>query len=109
MVNDNPPMRAGGPNWEDVDRSVERLKERERNRSQLVETGRTQELGLQTMSDEDYATVLEAARGDVKKANPKMSDKEVEKAATKKADEAKRQYGHAVSGSASSTYEWKKP
>jgi len=102
-------MRAGGPNWEEVDKSVQRVKERERSKARLVETGRTQEQGFRQMSDEDYAAALESAREDVRKASPKISDGDLEKEAVKRADEAKRKYELSVSSSASSTYEWKKP
>ena len=106
---ENPPMRAGGPNWEEVDKSVKRLKDREKNPPQLVETGRTQEQGFRPMSDEDYAAALDAARAEVRKANPKMADADVENAATRQADHAKWVYEHSVTSSASSSYEWKKP
>jgi hypothetical protein len=109
QVESNPPMRPGGPNWDEVDKSVQRIKEREKNQPRLVETVRTQEQGFHQMSDDDYASVLDGARSDVRKAFPKMADGEVEKEATKQADEAKRQYEHAISSSASSSYEWKKP
>src|SRR5262245_40062356 len=106
---ENPPMRAGGPNWEEVDKSVQRIKDRERNKPQLVETGRTQEQGFRQMSDDDYVAALDAARSEVKKANPKMTDADVENAATKQADHAKWVYEHSVSSSASSSYELKRP
>lgn len=105
----NPPMRSGGPDWSEVDKSVQRIKEREKNKPRLVETERMQDQGFRKMSDEDYTAVLDAARDDARKANPKSSADDLEKEATKRADEAKRQYEHAVSSSASSSYEWKKP
>jgi hypothetical protein len=113
----NPPMPPGGPNWEKVDESVARIKEREKNKGRLVETerssGSTTEQGYFKMSDEDYAAALDSARADVKKANPKMSDADVETEATKRADAAKQKYENTysvrTSTSASSSYEWKKP
>ena len=105
----NLPMRPGGPNWDEVDKSVRRIKDRESGRPRLVETERSTEQGFRTMSDEDYASVLDAARSDIRKANPKLVDRDVEQQATKRADEAKRQYELSVSSSASSSYEWKKP
>jgi hypothetical protein len=104
-----PPMRPGGPDWAEVDRSVQRIKDREKNRPRLVETERIVEQGPRAMSDDDYAAVLEAARADVRKASPKLAESDVEKEAAKRADEAKRQYEHSFSSSASSSYEWKKP
>ncbi len=105
----NPPMRAGGPNWEEVDKSVERIKEREKNKARLVESTRSEEQGFRPMTDDEYAAALDAARADVKKANPKMSDGDVEKEAAKRADQAKRQAELTFSRSAGSTYELKKP
>lgn len=106
---DNPPMPPGGPNWEEVDKSVQRIKEREKDKGHLVETERKVEQGSPTMSDTDYAAALDSARDEVRKANPKMSDSDVENEATKRADKAKRQYESSLSTSASSSYEWKKP
>lgn len=106
---ENPPMRPGGPNWVEVDKSVQRIKERKANKPLLVETERTQDQGFGKMSADDYASVLDAARSDVRKENPKMSDGDIENEATKRADEAKRKYELTFSRSAGSTYEWKKP
>src|SRR3954467_8008416 len=100
----NPPMRPGGPNWEEVDKSVQRVKERESGKARLVETERTQEQGFRAMSDEEYAAAFDSARLEVRKSNPKMSETDLEKEAAKRADEAKRQYERAVHSSASSTY-----
>ena len=106
---ENPPMRPGGPNWAEVDKSVQRIEERKKNEPRFVETARTQDQGFSKMSDDDYASVLNAARSDVRKENPKMSDGDLETEATKRADEAKRKYELTFSRSASSTYEWKEP
>lgn len=106
---DNPPMRPGGPNWEEIDKSVQRIKDREKNKPRLVETARHEEQGFARMTDEDYASVLDAARVDVRKANPKMSDADIETEATKRADQAKRDYERSFSRSAGSTLEWKRP
>ena len=35
---ENPAMRPGGPDWAEVDKSVQRIKERERNKARFVET-----------------------------------------------------------------------
>ena len=105
----NAPMRAGGPNWAEVDASAERVRERNRSKSRFVETERTQEQGFRRMSDEDYAAELEGARAEVRKANAGWSDAEIEAEAVKRADEAKRRYELTVHGTARSTYEWKTP
>lgn len=104
-----PPMRTGGPNWEEVDKTVQRIKERESGKPRLVETDRKVEQGFFAMPDADYATALASARDEVKKANPKYSESAVETEAIKRADDAKRSYEHAHSSTATSTYEWKKP
>lgn len=106
---DDTPMRPGGPDWAAVDKSVERVKERERNKPRLTETERTSEAGFPTMTDEDYATALDTARGEVKKANPKMSESDIETEATKRAEEAKRQHENTFSRSTSVKYELKTP
>jgi hypothetical protein len=104
-----PPMRTGGPNWEEIDKSVQRIKERESGKPRLVETDRKVEQGFFPMSDADYAAALASARDEVRKANPKMSESAVETEAIKRADDAKRSYEHSHSSTATSTYEWKKP
>ncbi len=105
----NPPMRPGGPDWDAVDRSTQRTKEREENRPRLVETARSQEQGFRTMSDDDYAAALDAARADLRKANPKISDGDLEQQAAQRADHAKWQYEHSPYSSASSSYELQRP
>lgn len=103
-------MRPGGPDWAAVDKSVERVKERERNKPRLaVETERTSESGYFAMPDEEYAAALDTARSEVRKANPTMSDRDVEAEATKRADEAKRRHESTFSHRASVKYELKKP
>lgn len=107
---DDTPMRPGGPDWTAVDKSVDRVKERERNKPKiLVETGRTSESGYFAMTDDEYATALESARAEVRKANPKMSDRDVETEATKRADEARRKHENTFTQRAGVTYELKKP
>lgn len=100
-------MRPGGPDWSKVDKTVERVKEREQNKPKLVETARTEEAGVRQMTDEEYAQALDDARAEIRKANPKLSEAEVETQATARADEARR---HPISyRSASSTYELQRP
>jgi cob(I)alamin adenosyltransferase len=55
------------------------------------------------------AAALAVARTEVRRANPKMADADVEKEATKQADHAKWVYKLSISSTASSSYEWKKP
>lgn len=101
--------RTTGPNWEAVDKTVERVRARERAKLQAVETERTVEAGFFPMSDEEYAAALDSARAEIRKANPKMSDGDVESEATKRADEAKRRHEATFTRRASSTYELKRP
>ncbi len=98
-----------GPNWEEIDKTVQRVRAREENKPKLVETVRTSETVFPTMTDDEYVVELEKARDEVKKANPEMETKEVEAEATKRADAAKHSYEHTISRSASSTYELKRP
>jgi hypothetical protein len=104
-----PAGSSAGPNWEEIDKTVQRVKERERNKPRLVETESHTETGFAKMSDDDYAAELDKARAEIKKTNPKMSDGDVEAEATKRADQAKRRYELGVQNSAGSTYELKKP
>ncbi len=106
---DDVPMRPGGPDWAAVDKSVERVKERERSKPKLVETERTSEAGFRPMTDEEYATALEIARIEVRKANPKMAEAVLEAEAIKRADEAKRQHESSFSRSVRVDYELRKP
>jgi transketolase len=108
-VEDNPPMRVGGPNWDEVDKTVQRVKERERPKLAVVETERTTEAGFFAMTDEEYAAALEAARVEVRKANPNLSDAEVEAEATKRADEAKRRQEASFTRRSTLKYEVKSP
>lgn len=104
-----PPMRAGGPNWAEIDKTVQRVKAREQAKPQFVETSRTVESGFRSMSEADYATALDNARDEVRRANPKFDDAAVEREAVRRADRAKWDYEHAYSSSGSSSYELKKP
>jgi hypothetical protein len=100
---------AGSPNWDEVDKTVQRVRERERAKLQAVETERTVEAGFFAMTDDEYASALESARSEIRKANPKMPEDEVESEAIKKADEAKRRHELSFTRRASSTYELKRP
>lgn len=103
------PANGSGPNWNEIDRTVQRVKEREGSKLRLVETERTTSSGFAKMTDEEYAAALETAREEISKANPKLSDRDVEAAAVKQADEAKRRAELTYTQSASSTYEVKRP
>jgi hypothetical protein len=104
-----PPLTGPGPNWAEIDKTVERVKEREQTKLRVVETGRTIESGFFSMTDEEYAQALEDARAAVRKAEPKLSETEIESEAVKRADEARRRHELAFTQRASSTYELKKP
>lgn len=107
---DDTPMRAGGPDWAAVDKSVERVKERERNKPRLVvESERTAEAGYFAMTEDEYATALDTARAEIKKANPKMSDRDVETEASKRADEARRKHENTYQQRVGVSYEFKRP
>jgi hypothetical protein len=97
---------APGPNWDEVDKTIERVRERERTKLRAIETKRTVESGFFVMTEEEYAAAL-TARGEVRKANPALSESEVEAEATKRADEAKRHHDASFQRRASSTFEIK--
>jgi hypothetical protein len=102
------PPSPKSPNWDEIDKTVQRVKEREKSKPRLVETERTVEQGFLPMSEADYTAALETARVEIRKANPKLSDGDVETEAIKRADAAKWTAEHAYSSRASSTYELKK-
>jgi hypothetical protein len=97
------------PNWEEIDKTSQRVREREKKKAEFVETSRTVEQGFLPMSGADYTAALDAARADVRKANPKWTDSDVETEAIKRADQAKWRAEHSYSTRASSTYELRKP
>ncbi len=96
------------PNWDEIDQTVQRVKAREAQKTRLVETSRTVEHGFLPMSEADYTAALETARAEIRKANPKMSDSDVETEAVKRADAAKWSAEHSHTSRASSTFELKK-
>lgn len=102
-------VSAAGPNWSEIDRTVERVRQREESKLRLVETERTTSEGFGKMTDEEYAAALDSARDEVRKAHPKLSDADVEAAAVKQADEARRAVERTFTRSASSTFELKRP
>ena len=108
-VSSSPLTAANGPNWEEVDRTAQRVKERERPKARFVETERKVEAGFLAMTDEEYSKAVESARSEVRKANPKMSETEVETEAVRRADEVKWRHEHSYTQRSSSTYELKRP
>jgi hypothetical protein len=99
-------------NWEEVDKSTARVKERKNRESdRKVTTTETVEQGFLPMSDDEYVAALTSATEEVRKANPKMSDWEVDTEARKRADEAKRQYENSfrTRASTSTKVEWSSP
>lgn len=103
------PQSTKTPNWDEVDKTVQRVRAREQQRPQMVETQRIVESGYFPMTDEQYAAALDSARADVRKANPKWNESEVETEAVKRADQAKDKAEHTYVERASSTYEYRKP
>jgi hypothetical protein len=104
-----PPPNTARPNWDAVDKTVQRVRERERAKLQAVETERTVESRFLAMTEEEYAAALDSARSEVRRSNPKMSEGDVEAEAVKRADEAKRSHEQSFTRRASSTYELKRP
>ena len=90
----------------EIDKSVERIKAREKKKAEPVPVTVTNEVkqGYLPMSDEDYARALDNARDDVRKANPKMSDSEIEDRARLQADDAKWKYEHSYRTETTTTY-----
>jgi hypothetical protein len=97
-------------NWTEVDKSSARVKEREKAKpaSNVTVTDNV-ESGFFLMSDDDYETALTSATEEIRKANPKMSDSEVEIEAGKRADEARRKYENSYRTRASTSVQWKSP
>jgi hypothetical protein len=58
------------------------------------------------MPDGDYAAALASAADEVRKANPKLSDSEVETEAVKRADEAKRKYENSYRTTTTTSVKW---
>jgi hypothetical protein len=106
------PAKPASPplNWEEIDRSTQRTKERVRVKEETVQPTITHEekSGYLPMSDDDYATALSKATAEIRQANSKMSDSEVAAAARECADKEKRQYEQTYRTSNSASYEWKK-
>lgn len=83
-----------GPNWAEIDRTVERIKEREKNKRahRTVETESKTEHGFFPMTEAEYATAFANASNELRKANPKWTEAEIEAEARKRADDAKRRH-----------------
>lgn len=100
-----PATPSAGPNWAEIDQTVARVKARERAKRRFVEVERTEQAGFSTMTEEEYAEALEVARAEIRKEQPGISDKDLEAAATRRADAARQSFSHTRS--ASSTYQLK--
>lgn len=98
-------------NWEEVDKSTARTKERqEREKSGWKKTETTtEEKGYLPMSEDEYATALADALAAVKKENPKLSDDEAEEKARVRADEVKRQYENSYRTRITTSVKWTSP
>jgi hypothetical protein len=98
---------SSGPNWEEIDKTVQRVNDRKQTKGRLVETERTTEAGFFPMTEEEYAEALETARAEVRKEKPKLAESEVETEAVKRADQAKTRQEQAFTQRASSRFEYK--
>ncbi|HEX2852927.1 MAG TPA: hypothetical protein VHO24_06795 [Opitutaceae bacterium] len=96
-------------NWEEVDKSTARTKEREGKSAWKKTETTTEEKGYLPMSDDEYASALTDALTAVKSENPKLSDSEVEEKARQRADEAKRQYENSYRTRTSTSVKWSSP
>lgn len=95
--------------WDAVDKSTARTKERlEKSGWKKTET-QTVESGFLPMSDEDYATALADATTAVRRENPKWSDSEVEDKARERAEEAKRKFENSYTTRTTTSVKWTSP
>jgi hypothetical protein len=104
--------RAPAPqniNWEEVDRSTARAKERKAANAWTKTETKEVERGYFPMTEEEYATALASATEEVRKANPQFSNAEVKTKARERADEAKRQHENSYQTRASAGVKWTSP
>ena len=97
--------------WQEIDKSTQRAKARALKKPAEKESStvtQTAESGFWPMTEEDYATAQAKAEDEIRKAYPKMSESEVEKAAVAQADKEKRQYEQTYRTRTSTSQEWKK-
>jgi len=104
-----PAPRPQNINWEEVDKSTARSKERQQKSAWAKTESSSVERGYFSMSDEDYAAALASATDEIKKANPKLSDSDVETKARERADDAKRKYENSYTTRASTSVKWTSP
>jgi hypothetical protein len=97
-------------NWEEIDKSTQRTKERVLKKQEQPRPAITStvESGFLPMSEDDYASAKTKAADEIRKANPKMSDSEVDSAAEARAEKEKRLYEQTFRTRSSVSYEWKK-
>lgn len=101
------PMRPGGPDWEAVDKTVQRVKDRAKSKPRLVETSRTTEQGFAPMTDEEYEELRHQLWDDIHKSRPDLSEFEVDRLSKALADQKRQQSELRYRSTTSSTYEWK--
>ncbi len=92
------------PDWENIDRPVQRTS-RELASSD-VQVMETVEHGLLPMSDDDYRDIRSQARTDIRKENPNLSRRDIEREAMRRANEAKWKY--ETSPTTRATWTWKR-
>lgn len=95
-------------NWEEVDRSTARTKERGEKKPADVTKTDTVEQGFLKMSTDDYVSALASAMSDVRQEHPDWSQAAVETEAVRRADEAKRKYESSYSTRTSTEVKWSK-
>lgn len=106
-----PPPAPQNIDWEKVDKSTARTKERQekgkagwkKTETELVESG------YLPMTEEEYESALATAVAAVRKENPKLSDSEAEEKARLRADEAKRQYESSYRTRTTTSVKWTSP
>ncbi len=109
-VASRPVPKEKQPNWEEIDKSTQRTRERaqKKEEKQRPTTTESVESGFLPMTDEEYARVLSTASDEIRKANPKMSESDVDSAAHERAEKEKRDYERNYRTRTSTSYEWKK-
>lgn len=83
---DNPPMPTGGPNWQNVDRTVERMRQRDGRKPAGAA------IAPKKMTEAQYDAALKRAREEIRQANPQLSDTQLEWRAIQQADAEKAAY-----------------
>jgi hypothetical protein len=104
----SPPIVGTGPDWDAIDQTVARIKARKEARRSSVTVTENVESGFFAMTDDEYAEVLEAARQEIRQANPKLAESAVEEQAAKHADAARAKADTSFTARASQSVEWKR-